>query len=154
MSLIEKRLAELDQEKARLLLSLADQRSRKTFMCVCGARHAIRRCDALLDHWYQKGQGYEDGQWTPACLYVVCPVTDVKNRLLFDTSKVDYSRCQHYDWSAEKQFIRLYSRLFKTYTLDYKTDKRVWTNNFYFDQNRKKFGLKIEGIDAHDKAYQ
>lgn len=150
IAIIEKRLAEIKQEEKLLLEQLDKKRSLKRFQCDhCNSTHAIKDCDVIQSHWYERPYGCTGGDnWWEGELQIICPVTDKKSRVLFNIPyDLTYDKRNEYQYSAEKQFKRLYKHLFKSVIKDYKEDQRPWSNSFYFDNNRKRFGLCIKGVD-------
>ena len=140
---IEEQLAELELQKEILYKKRDQIRANKKFLCVCGAEHKIKDCDTLQSHWHEPSHGYEDGGWYSGEIHIMCPDHNIKNRLLF-TDHPNYQLRNHYDHSAEMQFSRLFKKLFKKVTNDYKEDKTPWRNNYYIDKNHKKFGIEIK----------
>lgn len=154
MVLIEKRLLALEKERKELLVQLDAHRSRKRFLCVCCLKtHAIRDCHAIQEMWYTSASGCSDGDyWNMGGLQIICPTTDLKNRVLWKSYyKVDWSVRQHYAYSAEAQFSRLYKHLFKSIIVSHTgqkdEDKRRYVNTQYFDENRQRFNLHVKGLD-------
>jgi hypothetical protein len=146
---ISRALARVREEEATLLDQLDLARSRLRFDCGCGKRHAIKDCVLIQSHWYEDPHGCTGGDtWHTGEMAIICPDTDHKNRLFFDSkNKVDYEHRNWYDYSAELQFRRLYLHLFKDVVDDYDKDRRSWWINRYFDNNRKRFGLRVQGLD-------
>jgi hypothetical protein len=150
MSQIKVRLKELEIEKSQLLRSLEEERGRKRFLCGCCQKlHAIKDCHVIQTHWYTSPRGCTEGDyWSPGELQVICPTTDHKNRIHFDSHyQVEYRLRADYDYSAEAQFKRLYKHLFKSVIDDYDRDKRKWVNLTYFDEHRSRFDLHVKGLD-------
>lgn len=148
MTKIEQRLATLATEQQKLRQQLETQRSNKQFKCVCGKMHRIKNCVVIQTHWYVPPSGCTEGAyWKQSELQIVCPDTDIKNRLLFSNHDVDWHYQQDYRYNAGEQFKQMYKQLFKEVIDDYKKDTRQWENNFYIDKNHKKFGLHVVGRD-------
>lgn len=148
MTKVEKKLAALNKERAKLSNQLTSQRSNKQFRCGCGKMHRIKNCTLIQTHWYVSPLGCTEGDyWKTGEMQVVCPDTDNKNRLFFDNYDVDWSKRADLEYSAEMQFRYRYTSLFKEVVEDYGKDKREWWNNRYFDKNHEKFGLTVKGRD-------
>ena len=79
--------------------------------------------------------------WHEGELQIVCPVTDNKNRVLFNFYDVPWSKRSYYDYNPDMQFRRIYTPLFKEVIRDNDHDERAWWNNEYFDKHRKKFEI-------------
>lgn len=93
-------------------------------------------CEAILPHMATG----DDGEYDRGAFEIVCPKTNMRNRVLFFGSN------KHI---AEDEFYSTYKRLFKNLVEVYGLSNKDsnWKNNMYFDQNRKKFGL-TENKDA------
>lgn len=145
---IELELKELKLKEQKLLEKLSKQKANKTFKCGCGKLHKIKDCIAIQTHWYESPHGCTGGDtWHTGEIQIICPITDNKNRILFDSYyKVEWTLRNDYSHNAESQFKRNYLNLFKSIINDYKEDNRKWWNNYYIDRNHDKFGINIPGI--------
>lgn len=155
MSKIEQQIASLAAQQRELARALNDERSRKKFKCeCCGGMHAFRDCVAIQTHWYESPSGCMGGDnWHSGELQIICPVTNNKNRLLWPSHyTMDYSVRRDIKYNAELQFKWKYGDLFKETVQDYDKDRRPWINNTYIDENRKRFGLHVQGLDKHPKV--
>jgi hypothetical protein len=132
----------LAASREKLLAELHKERASLTFFCGCGVPHRIKDCHALEKMAYTSPHGCMGGDyWSFSELNVICPLTDKKNRFLFDYTKVDWSLRDHFNHSAQAQFFRMYQKLFKSSKPDYDKDKREWWNNYYVDENHEVFGI-------------
>jgi hypothetical protein len=149
----EQRLAALEQEEFNLRKTLDEDRGNMRFKCGCGNMHTIRLCSVIQTYWYTPPRGCMEGDyWNTGELQIICPDTDKKNRLFFDSAyKVDWALRRDFAHSAEAQFKRYYKHLFKEVIDNYDKDKRSSWNNNYFDDNRERFGLHVEGLDKPHK---
>lgn len=148
MKQIKARLAKLIAEHSELLKKMDEKKANLRFRCGCGRTHRIKDCVAIQTHWYTSPSGCTGGDyWNIGEMQIICPVTDVKNRCMFNNYDVDWTKRDDYAYNAEKQFRSQYKGLFKEVIDDYDKDKRGWWNNFYFDDNHKKFNLYVEGRD-------
>jgi hypothetical protein len=124
-------------------------RSLRKFKCSCGKMHTINKCVVVQTHWYTPPRGCCEGDhWNEGELQIVCPTTDVRNRVMFETDdEVDWKLRGDYDYSPELQFSRNYKDLFKEVVEEYDRESCGSSyqsyNNEYFDKNRKKFGIYI-----------
>jgi hypothetical protein len=145
MNKIETRLNELEAERQQLLALRDTKRANQKFRCGCGALHAIKDCAALSHKFYTPPSGCTGGDyWSYSELHVICPVTDAKNRFMYESRyRTEYNLRNDFKHNAELQFNHMYLKLFKSVTDDYNTDKRGWWNNYYVDQNHKKFGIRL-----------
>lgn len=146
----------LNKESSLLYSQLKIKRSQLKFRCGCGRLHRIKDCDLIQTHWYKSPHGCTGGDyWNSGEVQIICPVTDNKNRVLFKSVyQIPYELRDHFAYSAEQQFLRIYKNLFKSVIDDYDTDKRGWWNCYYFDENHRKFGISIpltlpEGADSN-----
>ncbi len=152
MAKIQEQLDQLNNQRDKLLslsnkllATLNKQKSNKTIKCGCGAMHKIKDCIAIQSHHYIPPRGCTEGDyWNPGELQVICPVTDYKNRLLFDSLfTVPYNIRYEFEHNAEMQFKSKYKHLFKEVIDDYDTDTRNWWNNYYVDTQLTKFDITI-----------
>lgn len=137
-------------EAAKIELALAEsavdrERGRRKILCSCGLKHPINTLDLVIVQHYDSNTGspnggyWSDGEWN-----FECPEGNgVRNRIMFDDYHLLYEDRGHYQKSAERVFVRLYSTdLWKSYTR--RMDKDLsWPffNNQYVDENRKPFEL-------------
>ena len=145
-----KALASLAKKQARLSAELRQLRASKRFECACcKTEHTISECVAIQTHYYISPRGCSEGDyWLPSEMQIICPITDAKNRVHFNsTYAVEYSVRRDYAYSADAQFQRIYGPLFKAVIQDYAEDNRSWENTQFFDQHRKFFGLHVKGLD-------
>ena len=145
MATIQTRLKALEAEREALEATLNKQRANKKFRCGCGVMHRIKDCDVLVHMYYEPPHGCTGGDyWSYSELQVICPITDSKNRFMYDSKyKTDWHRRNEYAHSAELQFNRLFLELFKSKTTDHNEDRRSWWNNRYVDENHVKFDINI-----------
>lgn len=140
----------------------SEARSRLKFPCACGIYHAIKDCVVIQTHWYTRPHGCCGGDyWNEGELQIVCPANNkLRNRVMFPSySKVEWENRNKYAYSAEQQFSRIYKKLFKLVRDEYtKSDRSIFDeletkdyNNYYFDNNHKKFGLNVPGIKNTNK---
>lgn len=139
---ISKQLEQLETKKQKLLQHQDKVRSNRTFVCGCGKRHRIRECVVIQTHWYTSPSGCSNGDyWNEGELQIICPDTDNKNRILFNDYDTPWEKRNHYVYSPQMQFSRIYRDLFNEVIQDYKEDERAWMNNYHFDKHRVKFEL-------------
>lgn len=135
--------AEIEKAEARE----EGERSRKKFKCSCGKMHIINKCTVIQTHWYTPPRGCCEGDhWNVGELQILCPTTGVRNRVMFNNWDTDWSLRGSYDFNPELQFSRNYKDLFKEVVDEHDgggSGKSHSYNNFYFDKNRKKFGIYI-----------
>jgi len=134
MASLDNQLIEVCQEESRIPEKIDRRNERKSIQCSgCDNHHKIGDITAVQTHW---GYGKEGG------LEFVCPETGIINRLLFNNDDVPWEERKLYENNPEEQFKRNYKKLFKEVVNDYDTGPRgKWVNNYYVDENRRKFGL-------------
>lgn len=146
-----KRLEEALQVVAEENVKYEKSLGNKRFLCGCGKMHAIKTCDAIQSHYYTPPSGCTGGDyWNTGEIYIICPLTKQRNRLLYKSYwEVDYENREKYAYNAEKQFRRLFSSKFKSITPEHNYEnersdliRQSW-NNYYIDQNHKKFDIEI-----------
>ena len=131
-----KLLNDLAVQRESLEKEQAEFRGRKKFLCaVCNEMHSITSCEAKMFPVVRHVE-YNRG-----AIYIKCPKEGKYNRCVFDTSYEN--RC---GWirSTEDQFYSIYTPLFKSFTVSAENKPlqvSMWENNYYFDQNHKKFDL-------------
>lgn len=145
MNVLQGQLRSLREKEKDLLSKIDQKRANKTFPCLCGKRHAFKKCDVIQTHWYTSPSGCTEGDyWNMGELQIICPVTDHKNRLLFSSYyNVPYENRRDYNWNIGMQFSRLYKHLFKSVIDDYDKDNRPWVNCYHIDENYKKYDLHL-----------
>lgn len=143
---IENKIKSLEAQIEKLENQQESSRGRLKFLCCCGKYHTIKDCVVIQTHHYIPARGCCEGDyWNEGELHIVCPKTDVRNRILFkDNYDVDWKIRQDYDYNPEKQFSRLYKDLFKEVREEHRGGAYEFKNNYYFDKNHKKFGIKIK----------
>lgn len=144
MANLESRLAKIDQERERILEEIEKRNKRKKIKCACcDDFYTIEKLTVIQTHWYTPPSGCTDGDyWNQGELQFVCPVTEIRNRLLFNNYDVPWKEREKCENNPEKQFKINYKSLFKEVIDSYderQSGKSV--NNVYVDENRKKFGL-------------
>jgi hypothetical protein len=138
IQLLQESLAQARREEA-------NRQSRKMFKCSCGKMHQIKQCAVIQTHWYTRPSGCTGGDyWNAGELRIICPTTQVRNRVMFKLrSEIEWNQREEYRYNPAHQFSTLFVDLFKEIIEDYDDDKGATANNYYFDQNHKKFGIKI-----------
>ena len=147
MKTILSQLKALEVQKKDLLEQLKIKKGNQKFLCVCGKMHKFNACTAVTIEKYRPSQGYEDGYTYDADIRIICPATNVANRLLFNDHP-DYYKRQQYKYNAEAQFKRNYplDEVFKAHeTVEDDKETRKWDNNYYIDKNHAKYGINITG---------
>lgn len=146
MPTIEQKLELLKQQEQKLLKALDAKRASKKFKCVCGSTHRISECEAVQSYWYESPHGCAGGDsWHSDSLYIVCPFSGVENRVLFDDTDLEYNVRSQYKNNTEAQFKDMYTKGFKAVNSRYDSKKPTrWANNFYFENNRKYFSLRVK----------
>jgi len=147
---MNKTIQNLEAALAKAREQEAKQNAGKRFICACGKLHAIKDCTVIQTHWYTPPRGCCEGDyWNTGELRVVCPTTQIRNRVLFETrSEVPWEKRQDYAFSPEMQFSRQYRCLFKSVIEDHDQDRGPTFNNYYFDKNHKKFGIQIADVTS------
>lgn len=147
MNIIQQKLETLKQQEVKLLKQLDTQRSNKKFVCVCGKRHKIKDCEILQSYYYHPPHGCTEGDYySESDMYIPCPDVKVLNRLLFTSvwTIVPWEKRKHYDYDVERQFSRLYKKLFKNSRDITDDDKQQpWKNNEHVAKNYKFYDLHI-----------
>lgn len=146
---IEKLKRELEKEEAKQEAA----NGRKKFLCACKSMHSINQCFAIQTHWYVRPHGCTGGDyWNSGELQIICPKTGIRNRLLYDSYyKVEWNKRHDHDYSADIQFKYQYKHLFKKVIDEYDRDGNYkFYNNYYIDNNHKKFGIKIKAYETFD----
>ena len=154
MAGLEDQLAEIHQQEKQILAKIdAGNKNRKIKCGACEDYHKIGVLTAIQTHWYTPPHGCTEGDyWNEGELQFVCPETNVKNRLLFNNYDVPWDERRNYANNPEEQFKRNYKHLFIEVKDSHdKTTSGEWVNNFYVDQNRKKFGLVERKINLFKK---
>lgn len=133
-----RRLRTINQNPA----DIKKARSNKTIECACCKQlHRIGDLDAIETHWYVQPSGCSDGDyWLDSDWHFVCPISKVRNRLLFHESY----------WTKDKKvdpqlsFKELYRGTFKSMTPEFDDQRNyAWLNNSYVDENRAVFELPV-----------
>jgi len=110
----------------------------------CKKFHRIKDLVVIQTHWYTSPYGCTGGDyWSQGELHFICPVTKVRNRIMFDNYDVEWRERQEFKHNPDKQFNRYYKDLFKEVLKEFDNDmgKYINDNNYYVDENRKKFDL-------------
>ena len=133
---------------AKVERSLDEERRRRTILCSCGKRHAIKDLDLLITMYYHEPHGCTGGDYcTESEWQFVCPRSGTRNRLLFDDWGLPYEDRETLK-AAGPTFKSLYRGLFKSEERVYDGqgdwDKSPWTNNHYVDQHRERFELPVK----------
>jgi hypothetical protein len=141
------------QLQAKLERAKADEEARnamRQFKCACGKMHAIKACVVIQTHWYTPPHGCCEGDyWNVGELRIICPITQIRNRVLFATrTEVPWRERHNRKFNPEIQFADRFKHLFKEVLDDYYDDTGATFNNDYFDQNHAKFGIKIASSPA------
>lgn len=121
-------------------------RARKTFLCVCGHTHRIKDCTAIQTHWYTRPHGCTGGDyWNTGELHILCPSNpELRQRAYFQiNSNARWNHREMLEYNAEKQFINMYHGRFKE-TIEEYEERTSGVINSYFDENHKKFDIKIK----------
>jgi hypothetical protein len=120
-----------------------DLKGRRKFKCHCGKLHAFKSCVAIQTRWYVTPSGCNGGDcWDDGEFQILCPVTDIRNRLFF-TKHEDYEKRVRYIHNLEDQFKREYINCFKEVIQIYEEeDYSHFYNNWYIDENFRRFDLK------------
>lgn len=142
-------LKALEVQKKDLLEQIKIKKGNQKFLCVCGKTHKFNTCTVVTIQRYRSFQGYEDGYTYDADTRIICPKTNVANRLLFNDHPDYYSR-EKYEHNAEKQFKWNYpfEDVFKAHEIvNDDEEARKWYNNYYIDKNHAKYGINIKGED-------
>ena len=141
---LEKELDNLRQKEAGILANIDERNKKKNIACEgCHKSHQIKSLTLIQTYWHVPPRGCTEGDyWNEGEMQFICPEMNVVNRLLFDNDDIPYEERQDYDNDPEEQFKRNYRSLFKEVIEgDDNRPSRPWKNNYYVDQNRKKFGL-------------
>jgi hypothetical protein len=141
---LEKQLNDLHQQEHELLQKIEEQNKRKKIPCkCCNKNHSIYKLTAIQTYWYVEPSGCTDGgYWREGEMQFICPLSNIRNRILFDNYDVEWHLRDKYDFSPELQFKGGFRKLFKEVTKYYdKNGRYQFVNNYYVDQHRKKFGL-------------
>lgn len=141
---LENQLAELHQQEKQILAEIDARNENREIKCGgCKDFHKIGNLTAIQTHWYTPPHGCTGGDyWNEGELQFICPETGIINRLLFNNHDVPWEERRNYANNPEEQFKRNYKRLFQEVKDSYdKTTPGEWVNNFYIDQDRKKFRI-------------
>ncbi len=145
----EKLLAQLEEfhrKEADINRKIDERNGNKTLHCGgCNKYHRIKDLTLIQTHFYVPPYGCTEGAyWSEGEMRFVCSETKIENRLLFDNNDIDWKDREKYEKNPKMQFERNYKRLFKKIidTYDREESRTLnWVNNYYVDENRKKFGL-------------
>ena len=138
-------LAALHEQSKKIIADQAKERANKKFKCICGKMHTISKCDAFTFPTWETGSGYDDGRWYEGEIYIKCPETLRFNRCYFNSPY--WPNYDKFDYDADMQFKAIYKPLFKSLTQgedNKKLNYNLWSNNYYFDENHKKFDLNVK----------
>lgn len=141
---LEAQLRKIEQERTKILTKIKKREKQKTIQCAsCDHEHKIGELTAIQTHWYVKPEGCSGGDyWNEGELQYICPETKTRNRLLFDNTDVPYENRYDYEHNAQAQFKNKYKHLFAQVIPEHEEQTpRPFVNNYYVDDNRKKFGL-------------
>lgn len=148
------RIAQIESELEDAQQELKNARCNQKFRCACGALHRIVDCVAIEVEDYVGPYGCTGGDYyVYGELQVVCPNNEtLRNRLLYhSTWQVYWDDRNTYEFSAEKQFNSMYLYSFKKRQRESRDERQQapvdCVNNYYVDENRKKFGIHVKGID-------
>ena len=125
---------------------LAELRSKRKILCICGKSHEIRKLNLVVTHWYHEpnscieGDYWSEGEWRFAC-----PVNGALNRILFDDYSVDYAQRQTVGVAAEPTFKSIYRNLFASCKDTHEHQDPPAYNNYDVDRHRKRFELPESG---------
>lgn len=140
---ILQQLSSLEDQKQTLLKLLSENRSKRLIKCVCGKSHPVKNYDAIQTHWYESPSGCSGGDmWHVDDIRIVCPETGMRNRLYFDSHCAPYEKRNHFLWSAEQQFSRMYLGLFKSLKTEFDENRRGHFND-WVDNHHDQFEIKI-----------
>ena len=140
---LDKQLENINNEE-KVIHKLIDERNKKREInCEsCDKSHKIKDLTLIQTHWYKEPRGHNEGAyWNEGEMQFICPETNVINRFLFDNYDVPYEKRELYENNPEEQFKRLYKHLFKEVLDRHEKTEDQSLNNYYVDENRKKFGL-------------
>ncbi len=146
MPTIEKQIEAHRVEIERLKLRQKEVRAKKTFLCLCGDMHRIKDCTAIQTHWYTRPHGCTGGDyWNTGELHILCPSNpELRQRAYFQiNSNAPWNHREMLEYNAGKQFINMYHGRFKETIEEYEEDANGLINS-YFDENHKKFNIKIK----------
>jgi len=140
---LEGELDNLRLKEAGILASIDERNKRKKIDCEgCHKSHQIKNLVLIQTRWYTPPSGCTEGDyWNEGEMQFICPETNVINRLLFFNDDVPYGERRNYENDPEEQFRRNYKSLFKEIVESCGETPEPWKNNYYANQNRKKFGL-------------
>jgi len=144
MGSLEDQLTDLHQQERQILVKIdARNKNRKIECGGCKDSHKVGDLTAIQTHWHTPPHGCTGGDhWNEGELQFICPETGTINRLLFDNYGVPLEERRNYANNPEEQFKKNYKHLFREVKDSYdEMTSGKWINNFYVDQNRKKFGL-------------
>jgi hypothetical protein len=123
---------------------LGGERARRRILCSCGKYHAINSLELIVTHFYVDPYGCTDGDyWVEGEWQFLCPRSGMRNRLMFDDYKVKWDKRDQIGVAGGPTFKHLYRGLFKSSedVHERRNDNSPFRNNYYVDQNRKRFGL-------------
>lgn len=152
MPSLDEQLARNEEEREGILKKIEVRNANRKIECrACDDSHRIKDLTAIQTHDYHEPWGCTGGDyWSQGELQFVCPETGVVNRLLFFNSDVPYQDRKKFKNDPEAQFKDMYKHLFKEVVqvhesrsfsiMDGNLEQRP-LNNYYVDNNRKKFGL-------------
>ncbi len=142
--MLEEKLKDLHEKEIILLKKIDKENKRKDIYCTCcNTPHKIENISLIQTHWYTQPYGCNEGDyWQEGEVQFVCPKTQIRNRLLFDTFNIPWNERKDYNKNSELQFKSKYKRLFKEVIDRHEKPKGYnFVNNFYVNNNRSLFGL-------------
>ena len=129
--------AKLDEVKKQI----AERNSNRRIKCEsCDKSHAIGTLKAIQTYFYVEPHGCIGGDyWLPGELQYICPTNGIINRLLFDIRDVlEEQRMKNPARQFRNNYVNLFKEVVETYS---EKTMEQWVNNYYVDNNRKKFSL-------------
>ncbi len=155
MPTIQQQIASLEKQLSDLRNLQKSKDANKKFLCGCGQYHAIKSCNAIQSYQWDES----DKEYVETELQIECPKSNIINRLLYNShNDIEWPRRYELKHNAEKQFKVRYLNLFKKWhswfpdlfsnnSRYFNSNSSQYFNNYYIDQNHKKFGIDIHKHD-------
>lgn len=143
MHRLKEEIKRQEQITANLQDKLEEAKAKLSIKCQsCLKYHRIKDLVVIQTHWFIPPSGCTEGAyWKQGELHFICPNNKVRNRILFNNSDVEWDKREELKHNPANQFHITYKYLFKEVLKEFEDHIGSSVNNYYIDENRKKFDL-------------
>jgi hypothetical protein len=155
--ILDEELRQNDLARQEILQKIQIRNSEREIICACcGIPYKIRDLVVIQTSFHVPPIRETEGDyWKEGGLEIICPKSNLRNRLMFNNDEIPWEDRNRYKFNPEEQFKIQYKRLFKeikefckerdnSFENPMHPKKRDWVNNWYIDENREKFGLVLK----------